>query len=243
MVKQSMEHFFKTREEASVAAAEAIAERLAARLDAQSGASVVVSGGTTPDRCFDVLSGKPLDWKRTQVVLSDERWVPPDDDASNERLVRDALLKGEALPAKLLSVFSMTTSIQARCDEIDQQIRVGPFPFACVLLGMGEDGHFASLCPDAANLDEGLDELDEGLARGVALPVLPDGLPHEDGQRTRLHDHPQRSRRWRLSLVPPRRSRTEPTARSTTSWVTSARGFEASTVTTRASPAKIRAYT
>ncbi len=174
MVKQSMEHFFKTREEASVAAAEAIAERLSARLDAQSGASLVVSGGTTPDRCFDVLSEKPLDWERTHIVISDERWVPPDDEASNERLVRDALLKGEALPAKLLSVFSMTTGIQARCDEIDQQIRVGPFPFACVLLGMGEDGHFASLFPDSANLEEGLDVNGEQLC----IPVTTEASPH-----------------------------------------------------------------
>ena len=174
MVKQSMEHFFETREEASVAAAEAIAERLAARLDAQSGASVVVSGGTTPDRCFDLLSEKPLDWRRTQIVLSDERWVPPDDDASNERLVRDALLKGEAVPAKLLSVFSMTTGIQARCDEIDQQIRLGPFPFACSLLGMGEDGHFASLFPDAENLEEGVDV--DG--KQLCIPVTTAASPH-----------------------------------------------------------------
>lgn len=174
MVKQSMEHFFKTREEASVAAAEAIAERLTARLDVQSGASLVVSGGTTPDRCFDVLSEKPLDWQRTHIVLSDERWVPPDDEASNERLVRDALLKGEALSAKLLSVFSMTTGIQARCDEIDQQIRLGPFPFACSLLGMGEDGHFASLFPDAANLEEGVDVDSEQLC----IPVTTAASPH-----------------------------------------------------------------
>lgn len=169
-----MEHFFKTREEASVAAAAAIAERLAARLDAQSSASLVVSGGTTPDRCFDVLSEEPLDWQRIQVVLSDERWVPPDDEASNERLVRDALLKGSALPAKLLSVFSMTTGIQARCDEIDQQIRLGPFPFACTLLGMGEDGHFASLFPDAENLKDGLDVDGEQLC----IPVTTQASPH-----------------------------------------------------------------
>ncbi len=174
MVKQSMEHIFKTREEASVAAAEAIAERLAARLEAQSAASLVVSGGTTPDRCFDVLSKKPLDWQRTHIVLSDERWVPPDDEASNERLVRDALLKGAARPAKLLSVFSMTTGIQARCDEIDKQIRVGPFPFACSMLGMGEDGHFASLFPDAANLEEGVDVDGEQLC----IPVTTKASPH-----------------------------------------------------------------
>ena len=169
-----MEHFFETREAASVAAADEIAERLAARLDAQPGASLVVSGGTTPDRCFDVLSGKPLDWQRTHVVLSDERWVPPDDEASNERLVREALLKGPALPAKLLSVFSMTTGIEARCDEIDQQIRMRPFPFACALLGMGEDGHFASLFPDAANLADGLDVNGEQLC----IPVTTAASPH-----------------------------------------------------------------
>ncbi len=174
MVKQSMEHFFETREEASVAAAAAIAERLAARLEAQPAASLVVSGGTTPDRCFDVLAEKPLDWRRTHIVLSDERWVPPDDEASNERLVRDALLKGSALPATLLPVFSMTTGIEARCDEIDQQIRVGPFPFACVLLGMGEDGHFASLFPDAKNLEQGLDVDGEQLC----MPVTTDASPH-----------------------------------------------------------------
>ena len=60
MVTKSMEHFFRTREEASVAAADAIATRVGARLDAQPGASLVVSGGTTPERCFEVLAAKQL---------------------------------------------------------------------------------------------------------------------------------------------------------------------------------------
>lgn len=174
MVTKSMEHFFRTREEASLAAADAIAKLVGARLDAQSGASLVVSGGTTPARCFEALAAMSLDWHRTHIVLSDERWVPPDDEASNERLVRDALLRNSALPAKLLPVFSMTESIEARCDEIDQLIRVRPFPFACVLLGMGGDGHFASLFPDADNLDEGLDVDGERLC----IPVSTAASPH-----------------------------------------------------------------
>ena len=174
MVTNSMEHFFETREEASLAAADAIAELVRARLDAQSGASLVVSGGTTPARCFEALAGMPLDWERTHIVLSDERWVPPDAEASNERLVRDALLRNSALPAKLLPVFSMTASIEARCDEIDQLIRVRPFPFACALLGMGGDGHFASLFPDADNLEEGLDVDGERLC----IPVSTAASPH-----------------------------------------------------------------
>ncbi|MDJ0812253.1 MAG: 6-phosphogluconolactonase [Woeseiaceae bacterium] len=174
MVTKSMEHFFNTREDASMAAANAIATRVGARLDMQPGASLVVSGGTSPTRCFEELSSKMLDWHRTHVVLSDERWVPPDDEASNERLVRESLLRGSALPARLLSVFSMSTSIEDRCIEIDQQIRKGPFPFACVLLGMGEDGHFASLFPDAENLDEGLDVEGEQLC----IPVTTAASPH-----------------------------------------------------------------
>ena len=174
MVTKSMERFFKTREEASLAAADEIATRVGARLDAQPGASLVVSGGTTPARCFEALAAKELDWHRTHIVLSDERWVPPDDEASNERLVRDALLRNSALPAKLLPVFSMTASIEARCDEIDQLIRMRPFPFACVLLGMGEDGHFASLFPDADNLDIGLDVDGEQLC----IPVSTAASPH-----------------------------------------------------------------
>ena len=174
MTDNGTENLFETREEASLAAAEAIAERLAARLAAQRGASLVVSGGTTPTRCFEALRDQPLDWARTHVILSDERWVPPDDEDSNERLVREVLLVNGAEPAKLLPVFHSATPITTRCDHIDKQIRQLPFPFACALLGMGEDGHFASLFPDADNLDEGLDVDGERLC----MPVTTKASPH-----------------------------------------------------------------
>lgn len=156
MIEAGGEHFFASREEASTVAATEIALRLSGRLNEQSAASLVVSGGTTPARCFEELSEMPLDWQRVHVLLSDERWVPPDDDASNEKLVRETLLQKYAADAKFLSVYSSTTSIANRCDDIDRQIRVGPFPFACALLGMGEDGHFASLFPDVAGLEDAL---------------------------------------------------------------------------------------
>lgn len=100
--------------------------------------------------------------------------MPSDDDASNERLVRKTLLQRHAVPARLLPVFSSSVSIAQRCDEIDKQIRVLPFPFACSLLGMGEDGHFASLFPDADNLAEGLDPDNEQLC----IPVQTSASPH-----------------------------------------------------------------
>ena len=157
MTKANTENYFESREEASVAAAREIAKCLSGRLNLQKRASLVVTGGSSPARCYEELSELPLDWKRTHIVLSDERWVPSDDDDSNERLVRHTLLQREAAEAMLLPVFHSTRSIEARCDEIDKEIRDLPFPFACTLLGMGEDGHIASLFPDAANLNEGLD--------------------------------------------------------------------------------------
>jgi 6-phosphogluconolactonase len=174
MSKASKENWFDSREEASVAAAQEIAKRLSGRLNLQSRASLVVTGGSSPARCYEELSEMPLDWQRTHIVLSDERWVPSDDDNSNERLVRHTLLQREAAPAMLLPVFHSTKSIQARCDEIDSEIRDLPFPFACTLLGMGEDGHIASLFPDAENLAEGLDVDNEQLC----IPVSTSSSPH-----------------------------------------------------------------
>ena len=87
-----MEYFFETRDEASVAAAKFAAAALVRRLDAQPEAALVVSGGTSPHRCFVELSNTSLDWERVHVVLSDERWVPEQDDDSNTKLVRDTLI-------------------------------------------------------------------------------------------------------------------------------------------------------
>ena len=152
-----MEHQFDTRAEASRAAAEHIADRLNHRLAAQGKASLVVSGGTTPVECFMALSGMPLDWANVHVVPSDKRWVPPDHEDSNEQLVRDTLLTGEAGAASLLSLYSPSADINEHCAHLNEELRRIPFPFAVSLLGMGEDGHFASLFPDAANLENGLE--------------------------------------------------------------------------------------
>ena len=145
------EHYFETREEASKAAAKRIAGLLSKRLENNDEASLVVSGGTSPAGCLAALAGVGLDWNRVQVLLSDERWVPPDHDDSNERLVRETLLVGEASAASLLSVYSQDVSPEERCDELQDPLPA--LPFACSLIGIGTDGHFASLFPDADNLD------------------------------------------------------------------------------------------
>ena len=169
-----MENFFDSREAAAIAAAERIARALERRLDAQGEASVVVSGGTSPAGVFAHLAGISLAWPDVRVILSDERWVPPDHEDSNEKLVRETLLRGEAQGANLLPVYEPGVTIEERCSALNDEIRQAPFPFACALLGMGDDGHFASLFPDAGNLDEGLD-VD---SKELCIPVHTAASPH-----------------------------------------------------------------
>ena len=169
-----MEHFFDSREEASTAAAERIAEALTRRLENQKAASLVVSGGTSPVQCFEALAHKDIDWSRVGIIPSDDRWVPREHDDSNEKLVRDKLLVNGAASADLLPFFTSEVSVEERAAALDQEIRFAPFPFACSLLGMGTDGHFASLFPDAENLAEGLD-LE---SRTLCLPVKTAASPH-----------------------------------------------------------------
>ena len=173
MTEAATEHLFDTREAASAAVAARIAALCVRSIDNEGDARIVVSGGSTPARCFELLSETDLDWQRVQVMLSDERWVPAVDDQSNEKLVKETLLVNGASRAELQPVYASDTDIQVRCEELDLAIRSLPFPFACSLLGMGADGHFASLFPDAENLDEGLD-VDSGV---LCMPVQTDASP------------------------------------------------------------------
>ena len=169
-----MDHIFETREEAAMAAAQRIGEALLRRLDGQGEASLVVSGGTSPAGVFAELAKTTLPWSDVHVILSDERWVPPEHEDSNEKLVRETLLAGGAQDASLLPVYRPDVTIEERCSEISEELLQAPFPFACALLGMGEDGHFASLFPDAENLQEGLD-VD---SRQLCIPVQTAASPH-----------------------------------------------------------------
>jgi 6-phosphogluconolactonase len=169
-----MENFFDTREQASAAAADRIAEALNRRLENQKAASLVVSGGTSPIQCFEALAHKDIDWSRVGILPSDDRWVPGEHDDSNEKLVRDKLLVNGAASADLLPFYANEITVEERAAALDRDIRFVPFPFACSLLGMGADGHFASLFPDAENLAEGLD-LE---SRTLCLPVRTAASPH-----------------------------------------------------------------
>ncbi|MDH4124375.1 MAG: 6-phosphogluconolactonase [Gammaproteobacteria bacterium] len=157
MTDHIVEHFFDSREVASSAAAQHIVALLRKRLAVQAATSLVVTGGSSPADCYAELAATAIDWSRVHVVLSDERWVPPQHTDSNERLLRETLLRKRAAAAELLPVFNATDTPGERCAALNRIMPGLPLPFSCTLLGMGDDGHFASLFPDAANLAAGLD--------------------------------------------------------------------------------------
>ena len=166
------EHSFDSRKEASVAAAANIAASLRKDLAEGGRSTVVLSGGTTPAQCFEILSHNELDWDRVRLAMSDERWVPRDHKDSNEKLLRESLQRNAAVGASILSIYQDDLSVDERCDSLQKQLPQRNF--ACALLGMGDDGHFASLFPDADNLQAGLDPK----STRFYIPVRTASSPH-----------------------------------------------------------------
>ncbi len=144
------------REAASVLSAELAALHLSRSIAKDGQASLMLSGGSSPGRMFSLLSEESLDWSRVTVGLVDERWVAPDHPESNEKGVRDKLLKGPATAARFIP---MKTEDANPADAVSNRTAAyAPFlsPASCILLGMGPDGHTASWFPGAKGLEAAL---------------------------------------------------------------------------------------
>jgi 6-phosphogluconolactonase len=153
--------------------ASAVAAQLRSAIAQRGAASLVVSGGRTPSAMFARLARETLDWSRVQITLADERWVGFDHPASNERLVHAELLHDAAAAARLIGMKNDAETPHAGAQHAWQMISAMPRPFDMVLLGMGDDGHTASLFPGSAELAAGLDA---GAPPGC-LGVRPVGAP------------------------------------------------------------------
>ncbi len=150
-----------------------IAAQLARAIAARGLASLVVSGGRTPVKLFETLRALELDWSKVCVALADERWVDPKDEASNERLVRDELLKDKAAAARFLGLKNAAPSPDLGAVSAWETFARVPRPFDLTLLGMGDDGHTASLFPGSPNLRSALNPAAAAGCVGMWAPSPP----------------------------------------------------------------------
>ena len=135
----------QARQQLAEQLAEAVFQALLDDLYHQERALLVVSGGATPVPFFKALAQKPLEWTRVDITLADERWVEEQSSDSNAKLVREHLLQGEA------SACSAKTPEEG-VEEVAKQMASLAWPASVVILGMGGDGHTASLFPDSPEL-------------------------------------------------------------------------------------------
>lgn len=110
-------------------------------------ASLVVPGGETPAYYLPVLAHQVLPWQNIYITLSDERWVETEEEASNERLVRDCFLEHMPEKAHFIGLKTPHSHASEAIIMVHERLSRLPRPFTLTILGLGEDGHIASLFP------------------------------------------------------------------------------------------------
>lgn len=143
---------YETPEEVAIGAAERIASIIS---QASTRFSLGLAGGTTPVATYEALRGRSTGWDRVDVWLSDERWVPPDDERSNGRMAALALIDHVSVSYSRprWSEFMEPADSAAHYEAHLRSIHEGRRP-DLILLGLGEDAHTASLFPGSRALDE-----------------------------------------------------------------------------------------
>ena len=166
---------FRTTGQLNTAFTRKITKLLRDGIEENGRASLVVSGGSTPAELFNALSKANLEWDKIDISLADERWVDNTDDASNEKMLRAKLLINNAANANFVALKTQHSDAQdavLTCTDNLQKMRT---PFDVLILGMGEDGHTASLFPCSEQIAQGLD-LESGK---TVIAVQPTTAPNQ----------------------------------------------------------------
>lgn len=142
-------------------------------MDARGVASLVVSGGRTPANLFHLLSAEPIDWSRVWVTLADERWVEATDISSNDKLIRESLLTGAAAAAHFVGLKNPSAAVEQGLEWSWRALTRIVRPLDVVLLGMGDDGHTASLFPNSPGLAGALDTSAAPACVAMHAPTAP----------------------------------------------------------------------
>lgn len=160
-MKNVMVRVYPSVEDLQQACAEQVAHELAPTTDGTM-MTIALSGGSTPRGMHQLLAVQPhIDWTNVHIFWGDERMAPPDDEASNYRMARESLLSYLDIPENHIHRMRGEREAHQAAREYEQTIQqvFGVSPpqmprFDVILLGMGADGHTASLFPGTEALDE-----------------------------------------------------------------------------------------
>ncbi|PKH87827.1 6-phosphogluconolactonase [Colwellia sp. Bg11-28] len=166
---------FNARNDLDNELASTVSDILAKAIKEKGKASIAVSGGSTPKGFFSVLSQSDIDWSKVTITLADERWVPIDSEASNTRLVHENLLQNKAEKAKFFHLKQGDELTDETLEDLNVAASKILLPLDVLILGMGEDGHTASLFPCSDQITSGLDETNDA----ALLKVQPKTAPHQ----------------------------------------------------------------
>ncbi|MGF1454774.1 MAG: 6-phosphogluconolactonase [Alphaproteobacteria bacterium] len=161
---------------AAIVAAHIVAA-LRAAVAARGSASLVVPGGNTPVPVFERLSTADLAWERVTVTLTDERFVDEADPHSNAALIRRHLLTDKAAAARFVSLKRPGSTPSETLGDVARDLAAVGRPFDVVMLGMGGDGHVASLFPRADGVEAALDPAGPDTVCAIVPDPLPDNAP------------------------------------------------------------------
>ncbi|MFM0739965.1 6-phosphogluconolactonase [Paraburkholderia xenovorans] len=172
-------HTFDDQRAQSDALAKAVGDALHASLAAQVAASqadarpavLAVSGGSSPRPFLQYLSTQSFDWPRIALTLVDDRWVPETDSASNSQFVHETLLQNAARDLAFWPLVDTSQDLNAHVAALNADPRFAAVPDVAIL-GMGEDGHTASIFADAPEWDHAITTSERFVA------VHPGNAPH-----------------------------------------------------------------
>ncbi|HPQ96272.1 MAG TPA: 6-phosphogluconolactonase [Thiolinea sp.] len=146
--------YYDSRHAQAEALAAQVAGELGQAITVRSEAHLAVPGGTTPAPFMQALARIELPWQHVRVTLTDERQVPDTHERSNARLVRENLL--QQVSANFIPLYRESRS-HCGLGLLEHDLTYHVLPLDVCVLGMGSDGHFASLFPGGDNLAQGLD--------------------------------------------------------------------------------------
>jgi 6-phosphogluconolactonase len=160
MDHQNMERMieFASKSELEVALCQHIAQDLRLSIELKGSATLLLSGGSTPSGVYRLLSEENLDWTKVHVGLVDERFVPADSPFSNFKLLQETLGQNAAKNVAIYPMVLTASDYDQNLKEIEVAYRIFTDPDIC-LLGMGPDGHTASIFPnDAASQNANINQ-------------------------------------------------------------------------------------